>query len=64
MLLTSCSLVIFMRMVTCVDLSYTTYRRTELSGKVSLERKVEKVKHMKLEAMWAKTKNNMNFQSK
>ena len=27
-----------------------------------LERKVEKVKHMKLEVMWPKTKNNMNFQ--
>ena len=28
-----------------------------------LERKVEKVKHMKLEVMRPKTKNNMNFQS-
>ena len=27
-----------------------------------LERKVEKVKHMKLEVMQPKTKNNMNFQ--
>ena len=27
-----------------------------------LERKVEKVKHMKLEVMWPKTKNNMDFQ--
>ena len=27
-----------------------------------LERKVEKVKHMKLEVMWPKTKNNVNFQ--
>ena len=27
-----------------------------------LERKVEKVKHMKLEVMQLKTKNNMNFQ--
>ena len=27
-----------------------------------LERKVEKVKHMKLEVMGPKTKNNMNFQ--
>ena len=27
-----------------------------------LERKVEKVKHMKLEVMWLKTKTNMNFQ--
>ena len=27
-----------------------------------LERKVEKLKHMKLEFMWPKTKNNMNFQ--
>ena len=26
-----------------------------------LERKVEKVKHMKLVVMWPKTKNNMNF---
>ena len=26
-----------------------------------LERKVEKVKHMKLEVMFPKTKNNMNF---
>ena len=26
------------------------------------ERKVEKVKHMKLEVMQPKTKNNMNFQ--
>ena len=26
-----------------------------------LERKVEKVKHMRLEVMWPKTKNNMNF---
>ena len=26
-----------------------------------LERKVEKVKHMKLEVMRPKTKNNMNF---
>ena len=29
---------------------------------VTIERKVEKVKHMKLEVMWPKTKNNMNFQ--
>ena len=27
-----------------------------------LERKVEKVKHIKLEVMRLKTKNNMNFQ--
>ena len=27
-----------------------------------LERNVEKVKHMKLEVMWPKIKNNMNFQ--
>ena len=27
-----------------------------------LERKVEKVKHMKLEVIRPKTKNNMNFQ--
>ena len=27
-----------------------------------LERKVEKVKHMKLEVMQPKTKNNMSFQ--
>ena len=27
-----------------------------------LERKVEKVKHMRLEVMRPKTKNNMNFQ--
>ena len=27
-----------------------------------LERKAEKVKHMKLEVMRPKTKNNMNFQ--
>ena len=27
-----------------------------------LEHKVEKVQHMKLEVMWPKTKNNMNFQ--
>ena len=27
-----------------------------------LERKVEKVKHMKMEVMQPKTKNNMNFQ--
>ena len=27
-----------------------------------LERKVEKVKHMKLEVMRPKTKNNINFQ--
>ena len=27
-----------------------------------LERKVEKVKHMKLEVMWPKTKNIMDFQ--
>ena len=27
-----------------------------------LERKIEKVKHMKLEVMLSKTKNNMNFQ--
>ena len=29
-----------------------------------LEHKVEKVKHMKLEVMRLKTKNNMNFQPK
>ena len=29
-----------------------------------LERKVEKVKHMKLEVMRPTTKNNMNFQPK
>ena len=28
-----------------------------------LEHKIEKVKHMKLEVMPLKTKNNMNFQS-
>ena len=28
-----------------------------------LEHKIEKVKHMKLEVMLLKTKNNMNFQS-
>ena len=28
----------------------------------ALERKVEKVQHMKLEVMRPKTKNNMNFQ--
>ena len=28
-----------------------------------LEHKVEKVQHMKLEVMWPKTKNNMNFQT-
>ena len=27
-----------------------------------LEHKVEKVQYMKLEVMWPKTKNNMNFQ--
>ena len=27
-----------------------------------LEHKVEKVQHMKVEVMWLKTKNNMNFQ--
>ena len=36
-------------------------RRTiKVTGK--LERKIEKVKHMKLEVMPPKTKNNMNFQ--
>ena len=29
-----------------------------------LEHKVEKVQHMKLEVIWPKTKNNMNFQPK
>ena len=27
-----------------------------------LEHKAEKVQHMKLEVIWPKTKNNMNFQ--
>ena len=27
-----------------------------------LEHKVEKLKHMKLEVMWPKTKNKVNFQ--
>ena len=84
-----------MRMVTCIDLSYTTYKRKSLENFSSptgarfledglvvprpytalsndkkmvailhreLERKIEKVKHMKLEVMPPKTKNNMNFQ--
>ena len=29
-----------------------------------LEHKVEKVKHTKLEVVWLKTKNDMNFQPK
>ena len=84
-----------MRMVTCIDLSYTTYNRKSLENSSSpigarfledglmvpgpytalsndkkmvailhreLERKIEKVKHMKLEILPPKTKNNMNFQ--
>ena len=82
-----------MRMVTCIDLSYTTYKRKSLENSSyiyifyflhlnvlykqpwnlwyynstvflhrELERKVEKVKNMKLEVMRPKTKNNMNFQ--
>ena len=82
-------------MVTCIDLSYTTYKRKSLENSSSptearfledrlvvpglytalsndkkmvailhreLERKIEKVKHMKLEVLPPKTKNNMNFQ--
>ena len=81
-----------MRMVTCIDLSYTTYKRKSLENSSSLtgarfledglvvrgpytalsndkkmvailhrelERKIEKVKHMKLEVLPPKTKNNM-----
>ena len=84
-----------MRMVTCIDLLYTTYKRKSLENSSSLtgarfledglvvpgpytalpndkkmvailhrelERKIEKVKHMKLEVMPPKTKNNMKFQ--
>ena len=86
-----------MRMVTCIDLSYTTYKRKSLENSSSptgarfledglvvpgrytalsndkkmvailhreLERKIEKVKHMKLEVMQPNTKNNMKFQPK
>ena len=85
-----------MRMVTCIDLSYTTYKRKSLENSSSptgarfledrlvvpgpytalsnvkkmvailhreLERKIEKVKHMKLEVLSPNTQNNMNFQS-
>ena len=85
-----------MKIVTCIDLSYTTYKRKSLENSSyfyifyvlhlnvlykqpwnlwyfnfsvflhrELERKVEKVKDMKLEVMIMrpKTKNNMNFQS-
>ena len=84
-----------MRMVTCIDLSYTTYKRKSLENSSSptgarfledglvvpgpytalsndkkmveifhreLERKIEKVKHMKLEVLPSKSKNNMNLQ--
>ena len=39
---------------------YTAFSNNKKT--VTIERKVEKVKHMKLEVMWPKTKNNMNFQ--
>ena len=84
-----------MRMVTCIDLSYTTYKRKSLENSTSptgarfledglvvpgpytalsndkkmvailhreLERKLEKVKHIKLEVLPPNTKTNMNFQ--
>ena len=84
-----------MRMVTCIDLSYTTYKLKSLENSSSptgarflkdglvvpglytalsndkkmvailhreLECKIEKVKHMKLEVLPPKTKNNMNCQ--
>ena len=82
-----------MKIVTCIDLPYTTYKRKSLENSSyfnifyvlhlnvlykqpwnlwyfnfsvflhrELQRKVEKVKHTKLEVMRPKIKNNMNFQ--
>ena len=45
--------------------SYTAFSNNKKMVTIlhrELERKVEKVKHMKLEVMRPKTKNNMNFQ--
>ena len=45
--------------------SYTAFSSNKMTVTTlhrELERKVEKVKHMKLEVMPPKTKNNMNFQ--
>ena len=44
---------------------YTTFPNNKTMMTIlhrELERKVEKLKHMKLEVMQLKTKNNMNFQ--
>ena len=44
---------------------YTAFSNEKKMVKIlhrELERKGEKVKHMKLEVRWPKTKNNMNFQ--
>ena len=48
-----------------VPRGYTAFSSNETMVTVlhrALERKVVKVKQMKLEVMWPKTKNNMNFQ--
>ena len=44
---------------------YTAFYNEKKMVKIlhrELERKDEKVKHMKFEVMWPKTKNNMKFQ--
>ena len=44
---------------------YTAFHNEKKMGKIlhrELDRKGDKVKHMKLEVMRPKTKNNMNFQ--
>ena len=46
---------------------YTTFSNNKKMVTIlhsELEHKVEKVQHMKLEVIWPKTKNNMNFQPK
>ena len=49
-------------MVTGCYTAFSNNKKMATILRRELEHKVEKVKHMKLEAMQLETKNNMNFQ--
>ena len=48
-------------MVTGHYTAFSNKKKTVTILHGELEHKVEKVQHMKLEVLWPKTKNNMNF---
>ena len=64
--LTRCTIKVAVKSIyfTCGSLKVTKTKFLFLKNVLhrELEREVEKVKHMKLEVMRPKTKNNMNFQ--